>query len=123
MNEPASSLAFQMLKIALPFRVAKRGSGGKRQVDTTTAGTEWGTGGMATKLTAARLATAAGCRMVICSSAVPESIPHAVNGRHTGTLFHPHPTALRQACYPSHPSPLPSSDSQDMADSLSCAHP
>ena len=51
---------------------------------------------MATKLTAARLATAAGCRMVICSSSIPDSIPHAVNGRHTGTLFHPHPTALRQ---------------------------
>ncbi|KAK9816249.1 hypothetical protein WJX74_001808 [Apatococcus lobatus] len=68
---------------------------GTLQVDTATAGTEWGTGGMATKLTAARLATAAGCRMVICSSTIPDSIPHAVNGRHSGTLFHPHPTALR----------------------------
>ena len=36
------------------------------QVDTSTKGTQWGTGGMATKLTAARIATAAGCRMVIC---------------------------------------------------------
>ena len=37
-------------------------------VDTTTRGTQWGTGGMATKLTAARIATAAGTRMVICHS-------------------------------------------------------
>lgn len=34
------------------------------QVDTRENGTQWGTGGMATKLTAARIATAAGCRMV-----------------------------------------------------------
>jgi glutamate 5-kinase len=32
--------------------------------DTTTSGTQWGTGGMATKLTAARIATAAGTAMV-----------------------------------------------------------
>ncbi len=32
--------------------------------DTSTSGTQWGTGGMATKLTAGRIATAAGCTMV-----------------------------------------------------------
>jgi glutamate 5-kinase len=32
--------------------------------DTSTKGTQWGTGGMATKLTAGRIATAAGCTMV-----------------------------------------------------------
>lgn len=33
-------------------------------VDTNTSGTQWGTGGMATKLTAARIATAGGCTTV-----------------------------------------------------------
>jgi glutamate 5-kinase len=33
-------------------------------VDTSTSGTQWGTGGMSTKLTAGRIATAAGCTMV-----------------------------------------------------------
>jgi glutamate 5-kinase len=40
--------------------------------DTSTTGTQWGTGGMVTKLTAARIATAAGTTMVICSSLKPE---------------------------------------------------
>ena len=35
-------------------------------VDTSTKGTQWGTGGMATKLTAARIAVASGCNMGIC---------------------------------------------------------
>jgi hypothetical protein len=36
----------------------------KLVVDTSTSGTQWGTGGMSTKLTAGRIATAAGCTMV-----------------------------------------------------------
>eukprot|EP00884_Botryococcus_braunii_P023354 jgi/Botrbrau1/9702/Bobra.0201s0032.1 len=64
------------------------------QVDTSTAGTQWGTGGMGTKLTAARIATAAGCKMVICSATAPESIAALVlRGQHVGTLFHAHPQA------------------------------
>ena len=47
-------------------------------VDTSTSGTEWGTGGMATKLTAARIATAAGCSVVICHSKRPEDIERAI---------------------------------------------
>ena len=35
--------------------------------DTKTKGTQWGTGGMATKLTAGRIAVASGCTMVSCS--------------------------------------------------------
>lgn len=42
--------------------------------DTSTAGTQWGTGGMATKITAARIATAAGVTTVICNSNTPENI-------------------------------------------------
>lgn len=42
--------------------------------DTSTRGTQWGTGGMVTKLTAGRIATASGCTMVICNSNGPENI-------------------------------------------------
>jgi glutamate 5-kinase len=59
------------------------------QVDTSTRGTQWGTGGMATKLTAARIATASGCRMVICSAAEPANIPRIIAGQRIGTVFHP----------------------------------
>lgn len=58
-------------------------------MDTSTKGTEWGTGGMATKLTAARIATAAGCRMVICSYEEPRNIPKIIAGERVGTVFHP----------------------------------
>eukprot|EP00983_Pelagomonas_calceolata_P102957 1158866-Pelagomonas_calceolata.AAC.4 len=37
--------------------------------DTKTKGTQWGTGGMATKLTAGRIAVAAGCTMVVIKRA------------------------------------------------------
>lgn len=46
----------------------------KLAADTSTQGTQWGTGGMATKLTAGRIATAAGTTMVICNSQQPENI-------------------------------------------------
>ena len=42
----------------------------KLTADTSTQGTQWGTGGMATKLTAGRIATAAGCTMVGMSGAL-----------------------------------------------------
>ena len=91
------------------------------QVDTSSAGREsqWGTGGMTTKLTAARIATAAACTCVISSSSHSEAIPGIVAGkRHqAGTLFHPLPNAVRLvhygclpyhlACYPVAPKPCP----------------
>eukprot|EP00201_Polytomella_parva_P021268 CAMPEP_0175045594 /NCGR_PEP_ID=MMETSP0052_2-20121109/4519_1 /TAXON_ID=51329 ORGANISM="Polytomella parva, Strain SAG 63-3" /NCGR_SAMPLE_ID=MMETSP0052_2 /ASSEMBLY_ACC=CAM_ASM_000194 /LENGTH=224 /DNA_ID=CAMNT_0016309161 /DNA_START=303 /DNA_END=976 /DNA_ORIENTATION=+ len=56
-------------------------------------GSQWGTGGMATKLTAARIATEAGCKMVIANSEKPDSIIeigiHEAQER--GTIFHPKP--------------------------------
>ncbi|KAG2490619.1 hypothetical protein HYH03_011011 [Edaphochlamys debaryana] len=64
--------------------------------DTTSRGTAWGTGGMATKLTAGRIATAAGCTMVICSAAVPENIVRIAKGEpNIGTKFHPLPCCLK----------------------------
>ncbi len=47
----------------------------------------WGTGGMATKLTAARTATAQGCDMVITHGAHPERLYDIVAGRRVGTRF------------------------------------
>lgn len=58
------------------------------QVDTSTKGTQWGTGGMATKLTAARIATASGCNMAICHFADPKNIISILNGERVGTVFH-----------------------------------
>ncbi|GIL76458.1 hypothetical protein Vretimale_5990 [Volvox reticuliferus] len=64
--------------------------------DTSTRGTQWGTGGMATKLTAGRIATAAGCTMVICNSNTPENIVRIVKGEpRLGSKFFPLPHCLK----------------------------
>jgi glutamate 5-kinase len=67
----------------------------KLTADTSTKGTQWGTGGMATKLTAGRIATAAGCTMVISNSTQPEAILRVMKGERVGTKFHPSEHALR----------------------------
>lgn len=64
-------------------------------VDTSTAGTDWGTGGMGTKLTAARLAAAAGCKTVIMNSQKLDQVPQAIAGGQAGTLFLPVSNPLR----------------------------
>ena len=64
-------------------------------VDTSTAGTQWGTGGMATKLTAARMATAAGCHMVICHYGDPGNVLRVLRGERVGTVFQPASTPVR----------------------------
>jgi len=69
------------------------------QVDTSEGGGQWGTGGMATKLTAARLATAAGCTMAICGAAEPERVVAIVHGERIGTVFRPLPHTLRWAAH------------------------
>ncbi len=50
-------------------------------------GTWRGTGGMATKLSAAKIALEAGCDMVITNGARPEDLYGIVEGRETGTRF------------------------------------
>jgi glutamate 5-kinase len=52
------------------------------------AGSSLGTGGMATKLRAAQIATGAGCDMVIANGADPESLYRIANGEAVGTRFH-----------------------------------
>ena len=51
------------------------------------AGSRLGTGGMITKLHAARICTEAGCDMVIMNGAQPELLYDAVNGEGVGTRF------------------------------------
>ena len=51
------------------------------------AGSSLGTGGMVTKLRAARIATEAGCDMVIANGAYPERIYDVLSGNFVGTRF------------------------------------
>lgn len=51
------------------------------------AGTKRGTGGMATKISAARIATTAGVNMVIANGSDPEVITKVVSGENVGSLF------------------------------------
>ena len=67
------------------------------QADTSSGVKAWAKGGMATKLTAARIATAAGCATVICQATQPEVMLEVLGGAKKGTLFHAHPSANRCA--------------------------
>ena len=61
------------------------------QVQTGASGTQWGTGGMVTKITAARIATGAGVRTVITEGRRPETIEKILQGEPLGTQFAPQP--------------------------------
>ncbi|WP_414619672.1 glutamate 5-kinase [Calothrix sp. CCY 0018] len=63
----------------------------KLQVETGSSGSQWGTGGMATKISAARIATAAGVRTVITDGKQPSNIPKIIQGKSIGTQFEPQP--------------------------------
>lgn len=52
-------------------------------------GTNWGTGGMVTKISAARIATTAGVRTVITEGRSPQNIEKILQGESVGTLFEP----------------------------------
>ena len=51
------------------------------------AGSNLGTGGMATKLTAAKRATNAGCNMVLANGENPSILLDITSGKDIGTLF------------------------------------
>jgi glutamate 5-kinase len=59
------------------------------QVQTGGKGSEWGTGGMETKIAAARIATAAGVRTAICHGQFPHNIERILQGEPLGTQFTP----------------------------------
>jgi len=54
-------------------------------------GSQWGTGGMLTKLEAAQIATTAGIRTVITDGRQPGNIAKILAGEAIGTQFAPHP--------------------------------
>jgi glutamate 5-kinase len=54
-------------------------------------GSNWGTGGMVTKIAAARIATAAGVRTVITEGRSPQNIEKILQGDPLGTQFKPEP--------------------------------
>jgi glutamate 5-kinase len=54
-------------------------------------GTTWGTGGMMTKIAAARIATTAGIRTVITEGRSPQNIVRILQGESLGTQFAPQP--------------------------------
>lgn len=58
-----------------------------------TTGSMVGTGGMSTKLTAAKIATSCGADMIIANSADIRIIHRIMDGRNLGTLFVAHPDA------------------------------
>lgn len=61
------------------------------QIQTSGQGSQWGTGGMVTKISAARIAVAAGVRTVITHGRFPQNIPKIIEGEDIGTHFEPKP--------------------------------
>ncbi len=59
--------------------------------------TPWGTGGMMTKLNAARIATSAGVQTVITRGQEPENIKKILQGEQIGTQFEPRSTKIDSA--------------------------
>lgn len=57
-------------------------------------GSSWGTGGMVTKIAAARIATTAGVRTVITEGRSPHNIEKILQGEPLGTQFEPAPNAV-----------------------------
>lgn len=70
----------------------------KLQIKTGGQGSQWGTGGMITKISAARIAIAAGVRTVITHGRFPRNIPKIIAGEPIGTHFtpQPEPTSARK---------------------------
>jgi glutamate 5-kinase len=68
------------------------------QVQVGDRGSNWGTGGMVTKIAAAQIATSAGVRMVITEGRSPGNIERILKGEHLGTHFAPqgHPSTARK---------------------------
>ena len=63
------------------------------------AGSSWGTGGMSTKIEAAKIAIAAGTHTVITQGQTPENLIKILDGEPIGTLFEAqstHPTARKR---------------------------
>ena len=54
----------------------------------------WGTGGIKTKLAAARIATESGIRVQLADGRDPKYLDQLLQGKRGGTVFHPHPQPM-----------------------------
>lgn len=64
------------------------------EIQTGSSGTQWGTGGMVTKIEAARIATGAGVRTVITQGRSPQNLLKILAGEMIGTQFEPQPRPI-----------------------------
>jgi glutamate 5-kinase len=76
---------------AQPIKLVSSTEFDQLQVNTGSTGSQWGTGGMATKLSAARIATSTGVRTVITQGKQPQNILRILEGEDIGTQFEPQP--------------------------------
>lgn len=72
---------------ARPITLVNTAEIAQLQIKAGSSGSQWGTGGMATKLTAARLATSAGVRVAITQGKQPQNIDRILQGEAIGTQF------------------------------------
>lgn len=57
-------------------------------------GSEFASGGMASKIAAAWVATFSGVAVVVADASEPDILAHIATGERVGTYFHPHPTRM-----------------------------
>ncbi|MCC0176626.1 glutamate 5-kinase [Waterburya agarophytonicola K14] len=76
---------------ARPIKLVSTDEFDRLQVDAGSSGSQWGTGGMATKLSAARIATSTGVRTVITQGKHPQNILKILEGEDFGTQFEAQP--------------------------------
>ncbi len=72
---------------AQPIQLVESQNLAQLQVETDSKGSQWGSGGMSTKLTAARIATSAGVRTVITQGKEPCNLEKILQGELIGTHF------------------------------------
>ncbi|BAZ44599.1 glutamate 5-kinase [Chondrocystis sp. NIES-4102] len=76
---------------AQPIKLVSSAEFDRLQVNAGSSGSQWGTGGMATKLAAARIATSTGVRTVITQGKQPQNIIKILQGEDIGTQFEAQP--------------------------------
>ncbi len=81
----------RLVPSATPIDLVTSEDFAKLQVEVSNSASGWGTGGMITKLTAAKIATSAGITTVITNGRQPENIVKIIAGEAIGTKFAPQP--------------------------------
>ncbi|XTZ12208.1 MAG: glutamate 5-kinase [cyanobacterium endosymbiont of Rhopalodia inflata] len=79
----------RLVQDAQPITLVNAEEIAQLKVDAGNKGSQWGTGGMETKLTAVRLATSAGVRTVITHGQNPGDLLKILRGKTIGTQFEP----------------------------------